>query len=103
MKEIVYTCEHCGSEYTITEPGQYQCPKCNNVFTVAEVKAPNPIKIHPSNIQQFPRCQRPIMYQQTGNDNFPALKIIGCIFFAFLMIAGAISCHSNAVNCFLYQ
>lgn len=36
MKEFVYTCEYCGTEYTITEPGQYQCQNCNNVFTVED-------------------------------------------------------------------
>lgn len=36
MKEFIYTCEHCGSEYTITEPGRYQCQNCNNAFTVED-------------------------------------------------------------------
>lgn len=36
MTEIVYTCEHCGTQYTITEPGRYQCQNCNNVFTVED-------------------------------------------------------------------
>lgn len=36
MKEFVYTCENCGSEYTITDPGQYQCQSCNNTFTVED-------------------------------------------------------------------
>lgn len=36
MKEFVYTCEKCGTEYTITDPGKYQCQICNNVFTVED-------------------------------------------------------------------
>ena len=36
MKEFVYTCENCGSEYTITAPGLYQCQSCNNTFTVED-------------------------------------------------------------------
>ena len=34
MKEFIYTCEHCGTEYKISEYGQYKCQKCGNVFAV---------------------------------------------------------------------
>ena len=36
MKEFIYTCEHCGTEYKISEYGQYKCQKCNNTFVVKE-------------------------------------------------------------------
>ena len=34
MKEFIYTCEHCGTEFKIIEPGEYKCNKCKNTFVI---------------------------------------------------------------------
>jgi DNA-directed RNA polymerase subunit RPC12/RpoP len=34
MKEFIYTCEHCGAEFKIIEPGEYKCNKCKNTFVI---------------------------------------------------------------------
>lgn len=36
MKEFIYTCEYCGSEYSISKPGTYECSTCNNTFNVED-------------------------------------------------------------------
>ena len=38
MKEFIYTCEHCGSEYNISEPGKYECSTCNNTFIIEDLQ-----------------------------------------------------------------
>lgn len=38
MKEFIYTCEHCGSEYNITAPGKYECSICNNTFIIEDLQ-----------------------------------------------------------------
>ena len=34
MKEFIYTCEYCGAEFKIIEPGEYKCNKCQNTFVI---------------------------------------------------------------------
>ena len=38
MKPFIYTCEHCGSEYNITDPGKYECSTCNNTFIIEDIQ-----------------------------------------------------------------
>ena len=38
MKPFIYTCEHCGSEYNITDPGKYECSTCNNTFFIEDIQ-----------------------------------------------------------------
>ena len=44
MKEFIYTCEHCGSEYSISEPGKYECSICNNTFIIEDIQKEDKIQ-----------------------------------------------------------
>lgn len=88
MKEFIYTCENCGTEYTITEPGRYQCQSCNNIFTVEDQE-----QAQAERLEQIRRKAEAQAHQKRKKEK--KIKVYGSIFISLALIITFISSNST--------
>lgn len=102
MKEFVYTCENCGTEYTITDPGKYQCSNCNNTFTVEDQEQKQAEKLEQIRRKAAEESQASTMQPIQNIQSAKYKKIKGEIVRILLIIFTCFIALSFAIHSYLF-